>query len=1036
MKKLQSYNIIIGWAVFAIAAFTYLMTLEPTASLWDCGEFIATSYKLQIGHPPGAPLFMITARFFSLFAFGDVTKVAFMVNVMSGLASAFTVLFLFWSIFHLAKKTLNPNNEVKTWQYFAILGSATVGALAYTFTDTFWFSAVEGEVYGSSSFYTAIVFWAILKWENVSDEKYANRWLVLIAYLMGLSTGVHLLNLLTIPAIVLVYYFKKYETTRKGLILATIISILILGGIFFVIIPGVLWLGSRFELLFVNVFGLPYNSGVLFYAALLIAAFIYGILNTHRNQKVLANTIILIIGVIILGYSSFTMIVIRSISNPPMNENSPKTIFALMYYLNREQYGDTPLVYGQTFNAKAIDVKQGKPTYSPLNGKYVITDHKQSYIYDSDYMMFFPRIWSNDNSHIDGYLEWAGIKESDVYQPLMDANGQIVRDEKGHIRYDRNRPKSKPSFAANIRYFVSYQLGHMYFRYFMWNFSGRQDDIQGYGSPLHGNWISGIPPLDNFLTGAKLSKMPLELKNIPSRNTYYLLPFLLGLIGMFYHYSRNKKDFWIVMVFFVMTGIAILVYLNQKPFEPRERDYAYAGSFYAFAIWIGLGVFGILELLGKKSQNTTAVLITSTACLFLVPGIMAKENWRDHDRSGRYTTRDIAADYLNSCAPNAILFTNGDNDTFPLWYDQEVEGIRTDVRVVNLMLLNMDWYIDAMKRKAYESNALPISLKNDQYINGTRDVVYVQPQINQSFNIKELIDFMVSSDPKTRLTTQDGKSVNYLPTRKFYVPVDSIKVITNGTVKPTDTKLIVHQLEGKIGGGYLTKSDLIVMDIISNNHWERPIYFAATGHSGTLGLEDYLQLDGLAFRLVPILTKASSGIEKGRIDPDLLYDKYMNVFHYGRMNQPDVYMDNYQLRTLSILRLRYRFARLANILTDKGDSVRAEKVLDKILELTPENNIPYDFFMPTIAESYLRLNKIKKGTYILDKLADIADRHLNYYVTFDKNKIMTIEEDVYYQLRILQNITQIANSFHQNKLAQKYQGVFDNYSQQFSFLFR
>ncbi len=493
MKKLRFYNNLIGWIVFAIAALVYLLTLESTASLWDCGEFIATSYKLQIGHPPGAPLFMITARIFSLLAGGNTAKVAVMINAMSGLASAFTILFLFWSISHLAIKLVKPGSEIRPWQYVAILGSALVGAMAYTFTDTFWFSAVEGEVYGSSSFYTAIVFWAVLKWENVADEKYANRWLVLIAYLMGLSIGVHLLNLLVTPAIVLIYYFKKYKVTPAGLLVATLCAVGILGGIFYVIIPGVIWLASRFELIFINQFGFPYNSGLFIYFILLVAGIIYGLLYTYQHKKYVANTIILMVGVIILGYSSFATIVIRSQADPPMNENNPKTIFSLMYYLNREQYGETPLIYGQTFNARAIDMKEGKPTYTQRNGKYVITDHKLSYIYDSNYMMIFPRIWSNENSHIDAYLDWAGIKESDVFQPMRNSSGEIVRDSQGEIRYDRSKPKNKPTFIQNLRFFFSYQLGHMYLRYFMWNFAGRQNDIQGYGSPLHGNWISRHP---------------------------------------------------------------------------------------------------------------------------------------------------------------------------------------------------------------------------------------------------------------------------------------------------------------------------------------------------------------------------------------------------------------------------------------------------------------------------------------------------------------------------------------------------------------
>jgi hypothetical protein len=1031
MKTLRLYNTILGWLVFVISATVYLMTLEPTASLWDCGEFIATAFKLQVGHPPGAPLFMITARFFSLFAGGDVTKVAFMVNLMSGLASAFTILFLFWTITHLAIKIVKPIDKPKPWQYVAILGSALVGSVAYTFSDTFWFSAVEGEVYASSSFYTAIVFWAILKWENIANEKYANRWLILIAYLMGISLGVHLLNLLAIPAIVLVYYFKKYTVTRNGLIAAIIIAFLFLGAIMYVIIPGLVWGASRFELLFINGFGLPYNSGILFYAALLIGGVIFGILYTHRKRLVLANTIILVITVIILGYSSFSMIVIRAFADPPMNENNPKTVFALMYYLNREQYGDRPLIKGQYFNARVLDAKEGKPTYTQRNGKYVITNRKVSYIYDKKYTTIFPRMFSNDEEHINFYLEWGGIKENDVYEPLVNANGQVQTDATGRIKYDHSKPKNKPSFGQNLKFFFSYQLIHMYFRYFMWNFSGRQNDIQGYGSPLHGNWITGIPPIDNLLNGEN-ANMPDEIKNHPARNKYYLIPFILGIIGLLYHSMRHKKDFWIVMVLFVMTGIAIVIYLNQKPYEPRERDYAYAGSFYAFAIWIGLGILGLIEVIGKKAQNVTAAITITLLSLVFVPGIMAKENWDDHDRSGRYTTRDIAYDYLNSCAPNAILFTNGDNDTFPLWYAQDVEGIRTDVRVINLMLLNMDWYIDQMKRKAYNSDPIQISLKPNQYINGKRDVVYIQDRFGKTFDAKELLGFISSDNAAAKLATQDGRLVDYVPSRKFYIPVDSVKVINNGTIKPENANEIVKRLEGKLGGNYMTKSDLIALDIITNNNWKRPIYYASTGHSGTLGLEDYLQLDGLAFRLVPISTKTVANFEKGRIDTEILFDKLMNTFHYGRMNAADVYLDNFHLRTFSVIRLRFRFARLANALAEKGDNKRAEQVLDKIVELTPHKKIPYDMFMPGIAEAYYRINKFEKGTAILDKMTDIADRHLKYYLSLKPNYIKSIEDEITYQMRVLMNSMQLARQYNQTNLANKAEGLLTNYNQQSS----
>jgi len=1029
MKKLQFYNTILGWVVFAISAVVYLMTLESTTSLWDCGEFIATAFKLQVGHPPGAPLFMITARFFSLFAGGDVTKVALMVNAMSGLASAFTILFLFWTITHLAIKLLKPSEDIKTWQYIAILGSALVGSLTYTFSDTFWFSAVEGEVYASSSLYTAFVFWAILKWENTADEKYANRWLILIAYVMGLSIGVHLLNLLAIPAIILVYYFKKYEVTRKGIIITLFLSFAILGGIMYVIMPGVIWFASRFELLFVNSFGLPYNSGVIFFILLLIGGIIYGLYYTHKERKIIANTVVLMITVILLGYSSFSMIVIRSLADTPMDENNPETVFALMYYLNREQYGDRPLFSGQYFNANVEGSKETKPTYTKRNGKYEITNYKVTYNYNKEFTTIFPRMYSNDNDHVSVYLNWAGIKESDVYQPALDAEGKIRQDSQGRTIYDHNKPKNKPSFAQNLKFFFKYQFNHMYFRYFMWNFAGRQNDNQSFGDAINGNWITGIQPIDNMLIGAK-SNMPAEMKNFPSRNVYYLLPFLLGVIGLVYQYKKHNKDFWIVMLLFFMTGIAIVIYLNQTPNQPRERDYAYAGSFYAYAIWIGLGVLGVIDLIGKLFKNSAGAIAVTTVCLVAVPVVMAKENWHDHDRSGRYLARDIAYNYLNSCAPNAILFTNGDNDTFPLWYAQDVEGIRTDVRVVNLMLLNMDWYVQQMQRKAYESDPLPISLKPDQYINGTRDAVYIQERFKQA-SAKEIIEFVGSDNAATKVQSYDGRSFDFVPVRTFYLTIDSAKILKNGTVKQKDASLIVDTIKARLGGSYITKSDLIALDIIANNNWERPIYFVSTGHSGTLGLENYLQLEGFAYRLVPIKT-TTNNFDKGRIDTDILYENLMNNFHYGRMNEPDVYLDNFHLRTLLVIRMKYRFTRLAIELAQKGDLVKAEKVLDRLVELTPKSNIPYDMFTPGIAEAYFKINKFEKGTAIFNDLIDIADRHLNYYFKLSPKFMASAEEDITYQMRILANTMQIAQQNNQTELFKKVEPLFNSYNLKFS----
>ncbi len=1029
MKTLRFYNRILGWVVFLVAAAVYLLTLEPTASLWDCGEFIASAYKLQVGHPPGAPLFMIMARFFSLFA-SNLTHVALMVNAMSGLVSALTIMFLFWTITHLGIKMFKTDeDQLKPWQIIAILGSSLVGALAYTFTDSFWFSAVEGEVYASSSLFTAMVYWAILKWENESNDKYAKRWLILIAYLMGLSIGVHLLNLLAIPAIVMVYYYKKYTFSWKGLLRALLVSVALLGAVMYGIIPGVVLLASWFELLFVNGFGLPFNSGVLFYAILLIGGLIFGILYTQKHQKVLANTILLGISVMIIGYSSFSMIVIRSHANPPMDENSPETVFSLMYYLNREQYGDRPLIMGQCFNAPRPELKEGKPTYTQVNGRYEITNRKTEAKYDKKYTMLFPRMYSSSPEHVREYLTWSGLKEKDLYHARLDENGVIKTNREGKALYDYNNPRKKPSFFANMKFFVSYQLGHMYFRYFMWNFSGRQNDEQGYGDIANGNWISGINPIDHFLVGST-KNMPKTMKEDPSRNTYYLLPFILGLIGLFNQYSRNRKDFSVVAVLFVLTGIAIVIYLNQTPLQPRERDYAYAGSFYAYAIWIGLGVLGIIDMIGKKAENVPAAAGLTAAALLLVPGIMANENWDDHDRSGRYLARDIACAYLNSCAPNAILFTGGDNDTFPLWYAQEVEGVRTDVRVVNLMLLNMDWYIDQMKVQAYKSAPTPIQIPSEKYINGTRDAIPVYERTQQAYNAREIIEFISSDQRSTKLPSQSGKDLDYVPTRSFFLPVDKQKVLANGTVKAKDSSLVVDQLDGRIQPSYLTKSNYALLDLLSNNNWERPIYFVASNSSDELGLSNYLQLEGLAYRLVPINTNTGSSFERGRIDTEILYNRLMNTFEYRGLTDKDVYIDTHHRRTLSVVRLRYRYMRLAKALMAEGDSVRAEEVMDRIMALAPNEKLGYDMFMPGLADVYFQLKRPEKGSEIMNIMMDLSDEYLTYYQGMRPAQRQSIGEEISYYIRVLYNAMQMGQQYkvpemqtRAQELLQKHQSI-------------
>jgi hypothetical protein len=1017
MKNFRRINIILGWVVFAISALVYLLTMEPTVSLWDCGEFISSAFKLQVGHPPGAPLFMILARTFSLFAGTHHDKVALMVNASSALASALTVMFLYWTIVHLAMKLVQNRITPLSFQdHFIVIGSGVVGALAYTFTDSFWFSAVEGEVYASSSLFTAVVFWAMLKWENEADEKYSNRWLILIAYLMGLSIGVHLLNLLAIPAIGMIYYFRKYKVTPVGVIAAFTISLLVLASIMYIVIPGVVWLASRFELVFVNGFGMPYNSGVLIYCILLVGGLCYGLWKTYKNKKYTFNTILLALTVILIGYSCYAMIVIRSSANPPLDENNPDNVFSLQYYLNREQYGDRPLIRGQYFNARPVGVEEGKSTYSKLDGRYKITNHKLSYKFDPAYTTIFPRMYSSENEHVDAYLDWAHLKESRLYQPRQDAQGNILHDENGKVVYDRSQPKSAPGFSNNLLFFVTYQLGHMYFRYFMWNFVGRQNDSQGMGDPLSGNWISGIRPIDQAIIGSE-KNLPPEDAHAKSRNTYFFLPLLLGLFGLVFHMQRDNKNFWVVMLLFILTGIAIVVYLNQTPLQPRERDYAYAGSFYAFAVWIGLGVLALFDSLNEKLRKGYMAILLSVACLLLVPGIMASQNWDDHDRSGRYTARDIAADYLKTCAPNAILFTNGDNDTFPLWYAQEVEGIRTDVRVVNLMLLNMDWYIDQMKRKAYESEPLPITMNTGQYRNGTRDYFFVQERTKKTIPVKDILDFVLSDLPEAKISSSTGEKFNFIPTRNFSIPVDTSVVLANGTVSPQDRDKIVPAVEWRYARNSMGKSELAVLDILTHNNWKRPVYYASLGHEGTLGLEDYMQLEGFAYRLVPIFTKSNSRFEAGRIDTEKLYDNLMNKFSYGHMEDPKVYLDDFHVRTTSIVRMRTRFIQLATELIHKGDTARANRVLDRCVELMPDSKIPYDHTIIQVANAYYQCNQFDKGNALVKELSEKCNGKLTYYLDQKQAFITSINDQIIYNFQILQNLQMSTRNFNQTQLS-------------------
>ena len=1006
MKRFSLINKITGWIVFLIAATVYLLTIEPTVSFWDCGEFIASGFKLEVGHPPGAPFFMLLTRIASLFA-SDTAQVAKMTNSLSALASAFTILFLFWTITHLARKVFPVDkSQANLW---AVIGSGLVGALAYTFSDTFWFSAVESEVYALSSMVTALVFYAILKWENVADQKYSSRWIILIAFLMGISIGIHLLNLLAIPAIVFVIYYRKYPVTRRGIIYALLVSIVILGTFMYILIPGVVKIASGFELLFINVFGLPFNTGNIIFVLFLAGLIGWGLYYTHKKKKAVANTIILAVTVVLIGYSSYTMIIIRSLADPPMDENNPETVFSLYHYLKREQYGSSPLFHGQYYNAPVVDSEEPY-TYKKSDGKYVKSySLNPKYEFDSRFTTFFPRMWSRQGKHVREYKKWADIEGRKVQVSTADGKKEIKR---------------VPTFGENLKFFFKYQVGHMYLRYFMWNFAGRQNDIQGHGELLNGNWMSGIDFIDEMHLGPQ-KNLPSHLKNNKARNTYYMLPLILGLVGIFFHLKKNAKDFTVILFLFLFTGLAIVVYLNQPPLQPRERDYAYAGSFYAFAIWIGLGALALYDTLKKKIPGKISAIAATLVPLILVPGIMAAENWDDHDRSGRYAARDFAYNYLNSCAPNAILFTHGDNDTFPLWYAQEVEGIRTDVRVVNLSLLNTAWYIDQMKRKAYESEPIPFSLKHSQYEQGKRDQIPVVNRLRKHIDVNRIVDFIASDDPQTQLPTYSDRKINYVPTNQFKLPVDSATVVDNGTVKKENADEIVRELKWKIKANNIMKSDMMILDLLAHNKWKRPVYFVSPSDEANMGLSDYLQLEGFAYRLVPIKTSSKDKINAGRIDTDIMYENMMNQFKWGNINDPDVYIDYTTRRTSRVVRIRNKFARLADKLNQQDQHEKAVQVLDRALELAPHSKISFDIWILEIIKEYYDANAREKAQALVQEVADISKEELNYYFSLKGNKAESVSRDQQIALHTMHQLSQITKQNGDKKLSQELQDTFN-----------
>jgi hypothetical protein len=1023
MRQYKKFNLALGWLTFLISAIVYLLTIEPTASFWDCGEFISASYKLLVGHPPGAPFFLLVGRFFSLFA-TDETHVAAMINSMSGLASGITIAFLFWTITHLARKIFVDNQEnPENWRYWAVLGSGFVGALTYTFSDTFWFSAVEGEVYAMSSLFTAMVFWAILKWENVADQPHSNRWLILIAYLMGLSIGVHLLNLLAIPAIAMVFYFKKFEINRKNTIRALLISAVVLLLILYGIIPGVPKIAGAFELAFVNGMGLPFNSGLLVYSILLIGGLIYGIYYTNKHKKVILNTILTAVTVIIFGYSSFAMVVIRSAADPTMDQNSPDNVFSLISYLNREQYGDRPLFVGEYYNSeidrRASQEKKGAPIRIKKDGKYEIVQYRPEYVFNDQTTTFFPRMYSRQANHIEEYKKWANVKG----HPLT------VMDESGN-------PKTiqLPTFWENLKFFFNYQVRYMYWRYFMWNFVGRQNDIQGNGEVHHGNWISGIPFIDNEMYGDQ-SKLPDFLKNNPARNTYYFLPLLLGLIGILFQYGsgrQGKQGFWVVMLLFFLTGLAIVLYLNQTPLQPRERDYAYAGSFYAFTIWIGLGVLALVDGLRKLLGGKAAAVFSTLIALGLVPGIMAAENWDDHDRSHRTVARDLAYNYLNTIDKDGVIFTNGDNDTFPLWYAQEVEGIRTDVRVCNLSYLQTDWYIDQMKRKAYESDPLPISLKHDEYVTGTRDMVYVINRVKGEADLGEAMSFLKSENERTKRVPGYSGRIEYLPANKFSLAADSLKLLQKGFVSEQYAHLLDSAMHISLGSrDYILKNEMTVLDMLSTNNWNRPIFYAVTvGSENYVGLDNYFQLEGFGYRVVPIKANSKDGLV-GRVDTEKAYHNFMEVYRLEDFKDPRVYLDeNHQRMAINI---RNNMGRLAMALLDEGKRDKAIDVLNKAMDVLPPERVPHNYFSIFLAEGYYSADMPEKGDKILKDLATLNFQELDYFLSLRPSLRNSVMGDIRRNMAIYGEIMRTAKTYDRDELDKELNTKYDSSLQKMGF---
>jgi len=1069
-KNYEKWNTILGWASFTIALITYLLTVEPTGSFWDAGEYITTSAKLQVGHPPGAPLLQMIGAFFALFAFGDATKVALMVNIVSVVSSAFAVLFTFWIITNLTKKLILQKSKLSNSKVMAIFGSGLVGALAFTFSDSFWFNAVETEVYAMASFMMALLLWLGLKWVDHLEDERGNKWLLLICFMIGLVFGIQFMGFLAIPSIGLLYYFKKYKkTTVKNFLIANILVIGILMLVYKFSLTYVLMLFGWSEVFFINDVGLPFNSGTIIMGLLFIGVFFFALRYTRKNGFETGNLIILCLMFLILGFSSWLLLPIRANAKTVVNENNPEDARSLLAYYNREQYPgvESPFYgayYSDTFAPPGED-KDDKPKYEKDEalGKYVIVNHYKDALQgpNKKHVGLLPRLWSDQ--HAENYMRYFGrldfrikpeyISQNELRDAVsqfkqLDSQGEI--DTEQYIQFLRSFSDyievQPPTLGDNLKYLFEFQWSYMYMRYFMWNFVGRQNDVQGRYDE-NGHWLSGIPFLDGLRLGSQ-KNLPSDILNNKARNTYFFLPLLLGIIGIVFQISRNPKQFWVLFVFFMFTGFAIQFYTNPHIFQPRERDYSLVGSFFIFCLWIGLGVYGLFEEAKKLLKPKLAAPIITALCLLAVPFLMAFQNWDDHDRSGRKTARSTAKAYLDSCQEDAgaMLFTIGDNDTFPLWYAQEIEGHRTDVRVINTSLFATDWYIDQMKRKAYESDPIPSQLTHDKYSFGTREAIYFQEVTDSRWNIKDFMNWVGSDKPQTKfrhLFDKMGRDISdypastleivYYPTNKIRVPVNKKNVLESGLVQEKDSALIVDYIDIDLPENALTKQRILMLDILANNDWKRPIYFSGGSFDKAeyLWMKDYLQLDGLVYKLVPIKTENRSPFEMGRIDSDVMYNIVTN-WEWGNSSDLDIYHDP-QTRSQG-LSFRSNLARLSEQLIEEGKIDKARDIIDMTMTQMPFERFGFYTFVEPFLEGYYKVGEQQKARELFEKLKKVYQERLEYYAGIPRDEQYAKIEDILTNLEAYQRIVFILSdnkdleySEKESLILKEYIGLFDDF---------